>query len=95
VCSSPRSKIIVEAGEHIILHFLDGAWVQHILASYGYAAIFLIVMMESAGVPLPGETASCQCSRLCGADGCVKVFGDVCRNFGPSCVSAMPQLEHA
>jgi hypothetical protein len=36
--------------------FLEGPWVQHILSSYGYAAIFLIVMLESAGVPLPGET---------------------------------------
>jgi membrane protein DedA with SNARE-associated domain len=36
--------------------FSDGSWVQHILANYGYAAIFTIVMLESAGVPLPGET---------------------------------------
>src|SRR5258706_4154321 len=36
--------------------FLDGSWVQHILANYGYAAIFIVVMLESAGVPLPGET---------------------------------------
>jgi len=36
--------------------FLDGIWVQHILANYGYAAIFIVVMLESAGVPLPGET---------------------------------------
>lgn len=26
------------------------------MLSYGYAAIFLIVMLESAGVPMPGET---------------------------------------
>jgi len=36
--------------------FFDGSWVQHILANYGYAAIFIVVMLESAGVPLPGET---------------------------------------
>jgi membrane protein DedA with SNARE-associated domain len=36
--------------------FLDGAWAQHIVASYGYAAVFIVVMLESAGVPLPGET---------------------------------------
>ena len=36
--------------------FFDGSWVQHILASYGYAAVFIVVMLESAGVPLPGET---------------------------------------
>ena len=38
------------------MDFLDGDWVQHILVSYGYAAIFFIVMLESAGFPLPGET---------------------------------------
>jgi hypothetical protein len=35
--------------------FLDGAFAQH-LVHYGYGAIFLIVMMESAGIPMPGET---------------------------------------
>lgn len=36
--------------------FFDGSWVQHILANYGYVAIFIVVMLESAGLPLPGET---------------------------------------
>jgi membrane protein DedA with SNARE-associated domain len=35
--------------------FLDGAFAQH-LVHYGYGAIFLIVMIESAGIPAPGET---------------------------------------
>ena len=34
----------------------DHAIVTHILATYGYYAIFLIVMMESTGIPMPGET---------------------------------------
>ena len=38
------------------MDFIDAAWIHQILASYGYAAIVLIVMMESAGIPLPGET---------------------------------------
>ena len=38
------------------MDFLEGPWIQHILSSYGYAAVFAIVMLESAGVPLPGET---------------------------------------
>ena len=38
------------------MDFFDGSWVEHILASYGYAAIFIVVMLESGGVPLPGET---------------------------------------
>ena len=38
------------------MDFLDGNWVQHFVANYGYTAIFTVVMLESAGVPLPGET---------------------------------------
>jgi hypothetical protein len=36
--------------------FLDGDTAQHLIAHYGYAAIFLVVMMESTGIPMPGET---------------------------------------
>ncbi len=38
------------------MEIFDGSWVQHVITSYGYAAVFVIVMLESAGVPLPGET---------------------------------------
>jgi membrane protein DedA with SNARE-associated domain len=34
-----------------LAHHLHGA-----LATYGYFAVFLIVAMESAGIPMPGET---------------------------------------
>ena len=37
-------------------HFLDHAQVVSFLSSYGYWAVFVIVALESAGVPLPGET---------------------------------------
>lgn len=30
--------------------------VDHLLTSYGYAAVFLLVGLESLGIPLPGET---------------------------------------
>lgn len=30
--------------------------VSHLLTSYGYAAVFVLVALESLGVPLPGET---------------------------------------
>jgi membrane protein DedA with SNARE-associated domain len=30
---------------------------HHFIAQYGYFAVFIIVALESAGVPLPGETA--------------------------------------
>jgi membrane protein DedA with SNARE-associated domain len=38
------------------LDFLDGTLAQHLIGQYGYGAIFVIVMLESAGIPMPGET---------------------------------------
>ena len=32
------------------------AWVAQLLATYGYWAVALVVMGESLGLPLPGET---------------------------------------
>lgn len=37
-------------------HLLDQAQIASILSTYGYWAIFAIVALESAGIPLPGET---------------------------------------
>jgi membrane protein DedA with SNARE-associated domain len=34
----------------------DGAWIHDIVTHYGYLAVFVVVMLESAGIPLPGET---------------------------------------
>jgi membrane protein DedA with SNARE-associated domain len=38
------------------LHLIDHATLAHLLSTYGYAAVFVLVMLESAGIPLPGET---------------------------------------
>jgi membrane protein DedA with SNARE-associated domain len=46
--------------------FLDGDTVQHLIAHYGYAAIFLVVMLESAGIPMPGETILISAAALAG-----------------------------
>jgi membrane protein DedA with SNARE-associated domain len=40
----------------LALHFFDMEHVQQLLASYGYWAVLVVVMMESAGIPVPGET---------------------------------------
>lgn len=40
----------------MLVAFLSGQ-LQHWIDSYGYEAIFLLVALESIGVPLPGETA--------------------------------------
>ncbi|HEY8160868.1 MAG: DedA family protein [Methylocystis sp.] len=37
-------------------HFLDQAQIAAILSTYGYWAIFIVVALESSGLPLPGET---------------------------------------
>jgi membrane protein DedA with SNARE-associated domain len=68
--------------------FFDGSWVQHILADCGYVAIFIVVMLESAGVPLPGETILVTAAAFAGnrhsldiryvvaAAACGAIFGD-------------------
>ena len=38
------------------MELLDGDVAQHLIGQYGYGAIFVIVMLESAGIPMPGET---------------------------------------
>ena len=38
------------------MHLFDPATLTHILATYGYFAVFVVIMGESAGIPLPGET---------------------------------------
>jgi membrane protein DedA with SNARE-associated domain len=54
------------------VHIIDPILAETLLATYGYAAIFLLVMLESAGIPLPGETilvsASIYASTLRGLD---------------------------
>jgi membrane protein DedA with SNARE-associated domain len=36
--------------------FLNSDIVQHLIGHHGYGAIFVFVMLESAGIPMPGET---------------------------------------
>ena len=39
-------------GFFLSTHTIDG-WLE----SYGYLVVFLLVMLESIGLPVPGETA--------------------------------------
>jgi membrane protein DedA with SNARE-associated domain len=36
--------------------FLDANLIQGLIVNYGYAAVFVVVLLESTGIPLPGET---------------------------------------
>src|ERR1700730_13851676 len=38
------------------MSFLNQTTVDQLILSYGYVAIFGIILLESAGIPLPGET---------------------------------------
>jgi membrane protein DedA with SNARE-associated domain len=44
-------------------------FLQHLLASYGYLAVAVGVMVESMGVPIPGETMLLLAAAYAGAGG--------------------------
>jgi membrane protein DedA with SNARE-associated domain len=52
-----------------LAHHLHGA-----IATYGYLAIFVIVAMESAGIPMPGETVLVTAAILAG-EGTLRIYG--------------------
>jgi membrane protein DedA with SNARE-associated domain len=58
--------MVLRLREAAQMGFLDGDTVQHLIAHYGYAAIFLVVMLESAGIPMPGETILISAAVLAG-----------------------------
>lgn len=41
--------------------------IDHLIATYGYAAVFVLVAVESLGIPLPGETALIAAAAFAGA----------------------------
>lgn len=51
------------------MSFLSGLSLPDLIATYGYWAIFGIVLLESAGVPLPGETALISAAVYAGTTG--------------------------
>ncbi len=48
-------------------------YIQPLIVAYGLWAVFLIVMFESAGVPLPGETALVSASIYAGVTGDLRI----------------------
>jgi membrane protein DedA with SNARE-associated domain len=62
--------------------FLDGDTVQHLIAHYGYAAIFLVVMMESTGIPMPGETILISAAALAGTKHALDIRGVIAAAAG-------------
>jgi membrane protein DedA with SNARE-associated domain len=66
--------------------FLDGDTVQHLIAHYGYAAIFLVVMMESTGIPMPGETILISAAVLAGTKHALDIRGVIAAAAGGAIV---------
>jgi membrane protein DedA with SNARE-associated domain len=48
------------------MHLVDGSSVQQVITHYGYAAVFFVVMLESSGIPMPGETILISAAALAG-----------------------------
>src|SRR5271167_2912551 len=46
---------------------------QHVVATYGYLAVFVIVALESAGIPMPGETVLVT-AAIFAASGTLKIY---------------------
>jgi membrane protein DedA with SNARE-associated domain len=51
------------------LHFISPEQIAHLLHTYGYGLILLVVALESAGVPMPGETVLISASVYAGVNG--------------------------
>ena len=49
------------------MHLLDPDTLAQVLSTYGYAAIFAVILLESAGVPMPGETVLIGAAVLAGS----------------------------
>ena len=39
------------------MEFLNAGWLQHLIETYGLWIVFILIMLESSGIPMPGETA--------------------------------------
>src|SRR5690348_14818315 len=52
---------------------LSPLWIQHLLSTYGLWVLFAGVMLESMGVPVPGETTLISAALYAGATGALGV----------------------
>lgn len=54
--SGARAFASTDAEKARPMHLFDPESVQHVLTHYGYYAVAGVIMAESAGIPMPGET---------------------------------------
>lgn len=55
------------------MSFLHDLPITDLIAHYGYLAIFVIIMLESAGLPLPGETVLLTSAAYAGSTGNINI----------------------
>lgn len=55
------------------MSFLQGLPIADLIAHYGYLAVFVVVALESAGVPMPGETILISSAVYAGSTGSLNV----------------------
>lgn len=53
---------------------MSSALITHLIATYGYFALFALVALESLGIPLPGETALIAASLYAGSTHRLDIF---------------------
>jgi membrane protein DedA with SNARE-associated domain len=64
------------------MHLMDSSSLQHLITSYGYAAVFFVVMLESSGIPMPGETILISAAALAGTRHALDIRGVVAAAAG-------------
>jgi membrane protein DedA with SNARE-associated domain len=60
----------------------DGESARHLIAHYGYAAICVVVMLESAGIPMPGETILVSAAAVAGTEHALDIRGVIAAAAG-------------
>ncbi len=70
------------AGPGDRMSFLHDLPIADLIANYGYLFIFLIITLESAGVPCPGETALISAAVYAGSTGKLDIAGVIAAAAG-------------
>ena len=58
-------------------------WVDQLMQQYGLLAVFVLVFLESSGLPLPGETALVTAAIYAGHTGAFELYEIIQTSAGP------------
>jgi membrane protein DedA with SNARE-associated domain len=54
---SRADRFVTSISRGVMVDVLSPSWIQDLIQAYGLWVLFTVVMLESMGVPMPGETA--------------------------------------